>query len=47
MKKINLYVLGTLWRMFKVACAQREVSASSVVSELMRQQLATWQKEEQ
>lgn len=42
MKKINVYVDETIWRDFRIACMQRDQSASQMIERLMREQLERW-----
>ena len=42
MARPQLYMPDALWHAFRLACLARRVSASQVIAELVKQQLATW-----
>jgi hypothetical protein len=46
MSRPQLYMPDALWHAFRLACLHRRVSASAVITDLVRQQLAAWEAEE-
>ena len=42
MAKVTLWLTALLWRQFRMACLERNTSASKEVARLMQQQLAQW-----
>lgn len=46
MIKVNLYLDGTVWRMFRIACLEQGMSASKAVERLIREQLQVWSSEQ-
>lgn len=45
MARPQLYMPDNLWHAFRLACLSRRVSASQIITELVRQQLAAWEDE--
>jgi hypothetical protein len=43
--RIGVYAPPDLWRQFRLACLERNVSASSTLTLLMAEQLTRWQEE--
>lgn len=43
MAKPQLYMPDALWHAFRLACLHRRVSASQVITDLVRQQLQAWE----
>lgn len=46
MARPQLYMPDDLWHAFRLACLHRRVSASQVITELVRQQLDAWDAEQ-
>lgn len=45
MARPQLYMPDDLWHAFRLACLERRISASQVITELVRGQLAAWDAE--
>ena len=46
MARPQLYMPDDLWHAFRLACLHRRVSASAIITDLVRQQLAAWDEEQ-
>ena len=46
MARPQLYMPDDLWHAFRLACLHRRVSASQIITELVRQKLADWGDEQ-
>jgi len=42
--RVGVYIDRTLWQAFRVACVQRQLSASKEIQRFIAQQLAAWQQ---